>query len=212
MYTYRIDKALLIIMALALPASAVSQNRYQDSTSMDILATNNTPARDCYQAASIAARIHYSSRKDIETCDYALHRTALTPRDRAATLANRGIIYMSLEEFQKAIQDYSAALALRPDFGELNVNIGNVYYMGNSFDKAVVEYTTALEKNTSKPHIAYFNRGMSYESLGDLPRAEADYKAALAILPEWITPQTKLEQLYIKMKNPAPGVTPQPDT
>ena len=108
---------------------------------MDILASNNTPARECYQAASIAARIHYTSRKDVETCSYALQRTALTPRDRAATLANRGIIYMSLEDYQKAIQDYSAALTLKPEFGELNVNIGNVYFLGKSFDKALVEYS-----------------------------------------------------------------------
>lgn len=168
---------------------------------MDILASNNTPARECYQAASIAARIHYTSRKDVETCSYALQRTALTPRDRAATLANRGIIYMSLEDYQKAIQDYSAALTLKPEFGELNVNIGNVYFLGKSFDKALVEYSTAIEKNTSKPQIAYFNRGMTHESMGKF--TEADYRMALQLFPEWAAAQSKLDELLLKAKNPA---------
>jgi len=212
MFAYRVDKALLVFSVFILPVYAHAQNWYQDSTSMDILASNNAPARACFQAASIAARIHYTSRKDIDTCTYALNRTAMTPRDRAATLANRGIIYMALEDYQKAIQDYTTALALKPEFGELNVNIGNVYYLGNAFDKAVTEYTTALEKNTSKPHIAHFNRGMAYESLGNYVSAEADFKTALQMMPDWLNPQLKLDQLKIKMQNPALGTKPPSDT
>ncbi len=201
----RLEISMFVLAGLILPltGSAQSQYRYQDSTSMDILASNNTPARECYQAASIAARIHYTSRKDVETCSYALQRTALTPRDRAATLANRGIIYMSLEDYQKAIQDYSAALTLKPEFGELNVNIGNVYFLGKSFDKALVEYSTAIEKNTSKPQSAYFNRGMTHESMGKFTEAEADYRMALQLFPEWAAAQSKLDELLLKAKNPA---------
>jgi len=188
--------------AMLVPAVASAQYRYHDTTSMDILATDNTPARECYQAASIAARIHYTSRKDVEVCTYALNRTALTPRDRAATLANRGIIYMALEDYQKAIQDYSAALTLKPEFGELNVNIGNVYFLGKSYDKALTEYTTAIEKKTSKIQIAYFNRGMTYENMGKLAEAEADYKMTVQLLPAWEAAQKKLAELQQKIGNP----------
>jgi len=212
MCAYRIDKALFLFALFVLPVGASAQNWYQDTTSMDVLATNNPPARACFQAASIAARIHYTSRKDVDNCTYALNRTAMSPRDRAATLANRGIIYMALEDYQKAIQDYTMALSLKPEFGELNVNIGNVYYLGKAFDKAVVEYTTALEKNTSKPHIAHFNRGMAHESLGDLASAETDFKTALQMMPDWLTPQLKLDQLKIKMQNPASGSGAPSDT
>jgi tetratricopeptide (TPR) repeat protein len=205
MLIHRLVSSLLALMCLVLSATASAQTgyRYQDTTSMDILASDNTPARECYQAASIAARIHYTSRKDVETCTYALQRTALTPRDRAATLANRGIIYMSLEDYQKAIQDYSAALTLKPEFGELNVNIGNVYFLGKAYDKALIEYTTAIEKQTSKPQIAYFNRGMTYEGMGKFAEAEADYRMALQLFPDWAAAQSKLDELLQKAKNPA---------
>jgi tetratricopeptide (TPR) repeat protein len=169
-----------------------------NSTSMEIISTSNSHARDCYYAATIAARIHYTSRKEIENCNVALNFTNLSLHDRAATLANRGIIYMSLEEYQKAIQDYTTAMKLRPDFGELYVNIGNVYFMGQVYDKAIQEYTNALDKNTSKSHIAYFNRGMAYEGLGNLDSAENDYRTATELMPEWSLAQDKLKELQIK--------------
>jgi tetratricopeptide (TPR) repeat protein len=188
---------LFLSVLLLSPGTAIAQ-RYYSGTSMEIVTTSNTHARDCYRAATIAARIHYTSRKEIENCTFALDYTSMSLRDRAATLANRGIIYMALEEYQSAIRDYSASLRLQPDFGEIYVNIGNVYYMGQVYDKAVLEYTTAIEKNTSLSHVAYLNRGMAYESLGDFVNAENDYKTAAEILPEWIVPQNKLKELQIK--------------
>lgn len=190
---------------MVLPAAAIAQ--WQDSTSMEVLASDNTPARSCYQDASIAARIHYTSRRNLENCNYALTRTALSPRDRAATLANRGIILMSLEEYERAIDDYNKAIALKPELGELNVNIGNVFYLGDAYEKAVAEYTTALEKKTSKPHIAHFNRGMAYEKLDNFANAESDFKLAAEMMPEWTAPQIKLAEVQQKLKLPTTGTT-----
>lgn len=209
MSNFRINK-FLYIAALVLPATAFAQS-YRDSTSMEVLAFDNTPARDCYQDASIAARIHYTSRKNLENCTYALTRTAMSPRDRAATLANRGIIYMSLDEFAMAVEDYNKAIALKPELGELNINIGNVFYMGDAYDRAITEYTTALEKNTTKPYVAHFNRGMAYENLKNYARAESDYKTAMEMMPEWTAPKTKLAELQQKKNLPATGTnTPNP--
>lgn len=197
MTTHKFMRQLILLTLLAMPLLASAQ--YEDSTSMEVLAFDNTPARQCYLDASIAARIHYSSRKSIENCNYALNRTAMSIRDRAATLANRGIIHMSLQNYPEAIADYNKAIGMKPEFGELNVNIGNVYFMGKVYDKAVTEYTTALEKKTSRPFIAYFNRGMAYESLNDFAKAEADFKTALEMIPDWAAAKTKLEELQKKM-------------
>lgn len=201
----------IVLLASALFTSPLlfAADHYYDSTSIEVLAGDNAPARACYQSASIAARIHYTSRRDLENCNNALTRTALSMRDRAATLANRGIVYMSLEEFDLAVKDYQAAIAMKPEMGELNVNIGNVYYMGKVYDKAITEYTTAIEKKTSKIFVAYFNRGMAYESIGKLAEAEADIKVALEMLPQWAAAQKKLEEVQQKIRNPSPaGVTP----
>lgn len=194
-------KATLLVLLLSSPLTVLAQ--YHDSTSMEIM-TGNSYARDCYRAASIAARIHYTSSKEIETCTFALDYSALSLRDRAATLANRGIIYMALEDYQRAIQDYTAALNLKPEFGEINVNIGNVYYLGKVFDKAVEEYTAAIEKKTTKAHIAFLNRGMAYENLGDFDKAETDYRSSAQLVPDWALPEVRLDQL-LRKKQEAEG-------
>lgn len=202
MNAFKTGIATLALAVMGAPP-AFAAGHYEGN-SIEVLAGDNAPARDCYRAASIAARIHYTSRRELERCDEALNYTALTPRDRAATLANRGIILMSLEEFQRAIQDYTTALALKPEFGELNVNIGNIYYLGKSYDKAVAEYTTAIEKQSSRIQIAYMNRGMAYENLGRLAEAEADMLMALQIAPEWEAAKKQLDELREKIRNPAP--------
>ena len=191
MRSFSISLAILLLT----PVMAFAQ--YHDSTSMDVL-TGDSYARDCYRAASVAARIHYTSHEDLESCEFALRFSAMSLRDRAATLTNRGIIRMSLEDYEAAIQDYTSALKLKPEFGEIYVNIGNVYYMGKVFDKAIEEYTNAIDRQTTKIHIAYLNRGMAYENLEDWDNAEADYRAAMEIIPDAALPQVRLDQLLRK--------------
>jgi tetratricopeptide (TPR) repeat protein len=186
----------MLVLASMLPA--VSHAQYFNTTSMEVFSANASEAKECYRSASIAARIHYTSRRDLDNCNFALDHTALSLRDRAATFANRGIVYMAMEDYQRAIQDFTTAMRLRPDFGEINVNMGNVYYVDKSFAKAIAEYTTALEKKTSREFVAYLNRGMAYENLGDYDKAEADYRSAQEIMPDWVLPQLRLEQLARK--------------
>jgi tetratricopeptide (TPR) repeat protein len=193
-----------IAILLLTPVMAFAQ--YHDSTSMDVL-TGDSYARDCYRAASVAARIHYTSHEDLESCEFALRFSAMSLRDRAATLTNRGIIRMSLEDYEAAIQDYSSALKLKPEFGEIYVNIGNVYYMGKVFDKAIEEYTNAIDRQTTKIHIAYLNRGMAYENLEEWDNAEADYRAAMEIIPDAALPAVRLDQLLRKKAEKLSEVT-----
>lgn len=191
---------VILTLFLILPTLGIAQDKfekYQHSTSMDVI-TGNGYARSCYRAASIAARIHYTSRKEINNCNNALNYSAMSLRDRAATLTNRGIIYMALENYENAIRDYSTALKLKPEFGEIYVNIGNIYYLGKVYDKAIEEYTKAIDKESSKIHIAYLNRGMAAENMGDFVNAEIDYRAAMEVLPDAALPAVRLDQLLHK--------------
>lgn len=200
----------IIIMLLVLaPGMTIAQDskfeKYRHSTSMDVV-TSNSYARNCYRAAGVAARIHYTSRKELLQCDLALDFGAMSLRDRAATLTNRGIIYMALENYEMAIKDYSNALKLKPEFGEIHVNIGNVYFLGKVFDKAIDEYTQAIDLETTKIHIAHINRGMAYESSGDFNNAETDYRAAMELLPNAALPQVRLDQLLRKKEKLLEGI------
>ncbi len=187
----------IFVLSLSPLIAGAQQGRSGGSMSMSVIG-GDSRAQDCYRSAGIASQIHYATRNEVEDCTYALEFGALSQRDRAATLVNRGIIYMALEEYERAIKDYTAAKKLSPNFGEIYINVGNVFFLGKLYDKAIEEYTAALERSTTRRHIAYFNRAMAYEKLGDFTSAETDYKAVMELMPDWSLPQARLEKLQNK--------------
>ena len=155
-------------------------------------------AQECYRSATLAAQLNIASRGDLESCAYALKHAPLDIHDRAATFLNRGIINAAMGEFEDAKKDYEKARRLAPEHGEIYVNRGNIFFLGQVYDKAVMEYTHALELDIAKKHIAHFNRALAYEKLGEFDKAETDYLTALELAPEWEAAKTKLTLLREK--------------
>ena len=152
-------------------------------------------ARNCYMASTLAIQLKSTSDADIEECDQAILHGRLTRKDLLATYVNRGILYGAMEDYQKALKDYRTAIDLGPQTGEVYVNLGNLYLLSQKYDVAIQQYTTAIELTLTKNHIAHFNRALAYENNKDFTNAEADYRRAIELSPEWLLPQLRLEQL-----------------
>lgn len=182
---------LLVLICIAIPAAAGAQ-------SMSVIGGEST-ARACYRSATLAAQMNIATSDDLKSCTYALEHTALRSRDRGATYLNRGIINVALERYEAAKRDYQKARELLPDKGEIYVNRGNMFFMGGIFDQAVDEYSHALSLGVTKEHIAYFNRGLAYEKLGNYRKAQADYRTAMDLSPAWQTPRHRLERLQDRL-------------
>ena len=176
-----------IVTSLVFPAVISAQ-------SMTVVGGEQS-ARNCFSAATIAAQMHFASMEDIKECTFALEHTTLHMKDKVATLINRGIIYVALEEYDKAIRDYDKAYRINPNVAEIHVNRGNMLFMSRYFDQAVMEYTKAISTDFTKLHIALYNRGLAYEKLGQLDKAEADYRRALELMPEWKRARNKLDRI-----------------
>jgi hypothetical protein len=43
---------------------------------------------------------------------------------------------------------------------------------------------------------------MAWENLGDTGKAENDYRQAMKLLPDWTTPQVRLERMLERAKEP----------
>src|SRR5215472_580108 len=56
-------------------------------------------------------------------CDQALN-TSLTPHDRAATLINRGVLRLELNEVNSALADFNAGLGIDSGIGEGYIDRG----------------------------------------------------------------------------------------
>ncbi len=183
--------SLVLLAALLLPPV----NGYTQSMS---IIGGGSFARNCYMAATLAIQMNSSSREDLEDCNLAIAHGKLQRKDLLATYVNRGIIYAAMEEYQLAMQNYGAAIDLGPKTGEVYVNLGNIYLLAQKFDSAIQQYTIAIELTLAKDHIAHYNRGMAYENNLEFDNAEADYRKAIELSPEWFLPQLRLERLRKK--------------
>lgn len=55
-------------------------------------------------------------------------------------------------------------------------------------------YSKSLEINPH-PYMAFYNRGVLYEGIGDMENARNDYMRAIEIKPNWDVPKKRLEAL-----------------
>ena len=155
-------------------------------------------ARDCYLAALTATQTGLASQQDLEPCDYAISHVRLGLRDRAATYINRGVIYSASEMYNEALADYEKALGLDAEIGVGYLNKGNIMFVLRRFDAAIEQYNMALQRETSKPHIVFLNRGMAYENSGDTQLAYGDYTSALELRPEWTKAEKRMRRLLAR--------------
>ena len=147
---------------------------------------------------TLAIQLNSSSREDLEDCNNAIAHGRLQHKDLLATYVNRGIVYAAMERYQEAMDNYRTAVDLGPRTGEVYVNLGNIYLLARKFDAAIQEYTTAIELTLAQDHIAHYNRGMAYENNNEYAKAEADFRKAMELSPEWFLPRLRLERLLKK--------------
>jgi len=155
-------------------------------------------ARKCFEFARKAADSGTTTQYARNSCTSALEAAGLRTRDQAATHVNRGILSMALQEYSSAMADFDAAMLLYPSYGAIYVNRGNLFFIRDAYDRAIGEYTAALAAEMDEYQVAYLNRGMAHEILGHFEAAEADYRRALALAPEWGLAISKLARVLAK--------------
>jgi len=95
-----------------------------------------------------------------------------------------GLFLASRGKNDEAIDQYSAALRIRPDFAEAHNHLGNIYKIQGIPDAAIDHYKEALR---IKPEYAeaYYNLGHTLAGQGKLADAVKQYSAALTLKPEY---------------------------
>lgn len=166
---------LLTLVSLMPTANAATETRF----------ANISNAQQCSDAARLATLFSYIDHAAIKHCNIAIRTENLRDDDLAATYNNRGVLFKKLSRHSKALRDYYSARNLKREFVASYVNIGNVFYSQQEFEKAVRFYDKALNSGkdlrVGSESAAYINRALAKEQLGFLEAARLDYQSALEL-------------------------------
>lgn len=95
---------------------------------------------------------------------------------------NRGLAYISLADYKKAIIDFNQAINLAPSYAKTYNNRGVAYFHNGEFDLAVFDFSKAIELDAGYSE-AYRNLGNLYATKGDFNRALTCYDKAIILEP-----------------------------
>jgi tetratricopeptide (TPR) repeat protein len=157
---------------------------------------NGTLANSCFQAAEYGS----GSKDSVRLCLTALEEAALTSRDRAATYINLGIVRSRIGDAEGALDSYNRGLAIDPSLGEGYVDRGAVQIMLKNYQAAIADITKGLELNANKPEIAYYDRAIANEAVGNIRDAYIDYKKAVEIRPDFALANDQLARFKVVRK------------
>jgi tetratricopeptide (TPR) repeat protein len=105
---------------------------------------------------------------------------SLLPADPAIEYYNRGVVYQQQGQLDLAIDEYTQAIALNPQFSEAYYNRGNAYYDKGDLDRAIADFDQAIEFDPQDAE-AYYNRGLAYASKGRYDQALSDLSKCIEI-------------------------------
>ncbi|HWD28966.1 MAG TPA: hypothetical protein VG387_17465 [Rhizomicrobium sp.] len=150
------------------------------------------PAEMCYQAADSGQ----SPFEFIAYCDQALAGT-LSEQDRAATYINRGVLKLAMNMPDRAANDFVDGLKINDKLGEGYVDLGATQISHKRFAEAIANINKGLTLGTKQPQVAYYDRAMADEALGNLQGAYDDYRQALTIQPDFTPASDELKRFKV---------------
>ena len=153
-----------------------------------IMTVGGALASLCYQSA----REGDGRSSAMESCTRALNEESLTTADRAATLVNRGIVYMSAGHVRQADADFDAALNLAGDLPDAWLNKGFLRLRSGDGRDALPMIQKAMDGGVGSEALAVFARGVAHEQMGDYRSAYADLRRAQQLNPRWGLPRDYL--------------------
>lgn len=142
------------------------------------------PLRDrCYNDGR-----EYQPQDVISACSQLLTGKApLGGWSRAHVFLNRGIAYADLGRPKPAIADYTAAIALQPNYPEAYYDRALAYEQSGDVSRALHDYSKAIAQNP-KDADAYFNRGLICLNIRRFDEAISDFTHSHDLDPKNVWP------------------------
>jgi tetratricopeptide (TPR) repeat protein len=147
-----------------------------------------------YYAAYMQLGILYQVKNDPLAVQYYNSALNLNPRSTEA-IYGRAMYHQENQEYNKAITDYTQILQLEPNNANAHFNLGYIHQVDlKIYDQAIKHYTDAIAADPQYAE-AYYNRGLTYETLGNIAAAAADYKLAIQFRGEYPAAEAGLRRV-----------------
>ncbi|MBI4824198.1 MAG: tetratricopeptide repeat protein [Nitrospirae bacterium] len=117
----------------------------------------------------------------------------------ASDLLSKGDSAYAGGDLDTAIESYSMAIKLQPEFISAYYNRGIAYYNKKLYDEAIKDFDKVIELNPENAN-AYIGRGNIYFIKADYNRAIPDYTKATGLDPSNVTAYNNLGYIYFDLK------------
>ncbi|MDJ0782796.1 MAG: tetratricopeptide repeat protein [Desulfosarcinaceae bacterium] len=130
----------------------------------------------------------------------------LTPKD--PYLKNdMGLVFLARKRYPEAIDYFQQAIQLKPDYAPALNNLGSAYLATRNWDAAITTFKEISNNMLyATPHYPLANLGLAYYHKGQYDLAEAAYRKALEIQPEFHLALRGLGRTYLAQGQVEPAI------
>lgn len=148
---------------------------------------------DFYEAFIMLGTLYFKAKDDL-AIEYFNSAKRIQPNN-PEPLYFIGSFYQGNEEMVKAKSAYRELLKVDSTYALANFNLGYIYMTHDyELDSAIQSFTKAVQNNANYFE-AYHNRGLCKLEKGMVTAAEADFKLALGINPDFVLARKELQKL-----------------
>lgn len=133
----------------------------------------------------------------IGACSFLVDHVKLKTETTVLAHFNRGLAYWRLNDADRAIAEYSAALQFEPNYAKALYNRGLAWRRKGDDKAALADYTAAIAAD-QKFAVAYTARSSVREVAGDLAGAAVDLEEAIRLDPKAPVPFSNLARLQLR--------------
>ena len=118
----------------------------------------------------------------ISVCSAIIQAGRARGRDLAVAHTERGVAYVALLDYDRALHDFGEAIRIDATFAKAFANRGAVHGAKQDFDKAIDDFTRALKLEPRSSH-AFADRAGMHRLNGQHDEAIRDYTEAIRMNP-----------------------------
>lgn len=120
---------------------------------------------------------------------------------RSVLLYNAAQVYAALQSHEQAIENFSAAMRMDPNYSEYYNERGNVYLTMGRYEQAIQDYLAAIDLSAPYQEV-WTNLGQCFRLMGKLDEAAKAYSWALDLAPEALLARVGRAQVLDALGHP----------